>query len=151
MNSRQTLNERGFTLLESLFQLTVFVLFTGISALILIWVRDLQQLEMMKDEVNWELFVYDLHQYNMNSASGRVLSYNRLQLEMLNDPEERLFVFDKSEQHLRKRSNKGGNEIMLPFVEKWELAVDENEVNMRVVMKNGTKRKRDIVLPLPPK
>lgn len=151
MNWRQTLNERGFTLLESLFQLTVFVLFTAISLLILIWVRDLQQLEMMKDEVNWELFVYDLHQYNMNSASGRLLSSSMLQLEMLNDPEERLFVFDKSEQHLRKRSNKGGNEIMLPFVEKWELAVNENEVNMRVVMKNGTERERDIVLPLPPK
>ena len=40
---------------------------------------------------------------------------------------------------------------MLPFVEKWELAVDENEVNMRVEMKNGTKRERDIVLPLPAK
>lgn len=151
MKLRQIFNERGFTLLESLFQLTVFVLFTAISLLILIWVRDLQQLETMKDEVNWELFIYDLHQYNMNSASGMVLSSGMLQLEISNDPEERLFVFDKSEQHLRKRSNKGGNEIMLPFVEKWELAVDENDVNMRVVMKNGTKRERDLVLPLPPK
>lgn len=150
MNFKQTLSERGFTLLESLFQLTVFVLFTAISLLILIWVRDLQQLEKMKDEVNWELFVYDLHQYNMNSASGRVLNSNMLQLEMLNDPGERLFVFDKSEEHLRKRSNKGGNEIMLPFVKEWELTIVENELNMRVVMKNGTKRERNLVLPLPP-
>lgn len=151
MKFERIYNERGFTLLESLFQLTVFTLFSAISLLLLLWVRDLQQLEMMKDEVNWELFVYDLHQYNMNSASGRVLNSNMLQLEILNDPEERLFVFDKSEEHLRKRSNKGGNEIMLPFVEKWELEIVENEVNMRVVMKNGTKRERDLVLPLPPK
>ena len=151
MKFERIYNERGFTLLESLFQLTVFTLFSAISLLLLLWVRDLQQLEMMKDEVNWELFVYDLHQYNMNSASGRVLNSNMLQLEILNDPEERLFVFDKSEEHLRKRSNKGGNEIMLPFVEKWELEIVENEVNMRVVMKSGTKRERDLVLPLPPK
>jgi|SRR5690606_17673747 len=151
MNFRQIFNERGFTLLESLFQLTVFILFSAISLLILLWIRDLHQLELMKDEVNWELFVYDLHQYNMNSASGKVLNSNTLQLEILNDPEERLFVFDKSEEHLRKRSNKGGNEIMLPFVEEWELAVDENEVKMRVVMKNGTRRERDLVLPLSPK
>lgn len=151
MKFERIYNERGFTLLESLFQLTVFTLFSAISLLLLLWVRDLQQLEMMKDEVNWELFVYDLHQYNMNSASGRVLNSNMLQLEILNDPEERLFVFDKSEEHLRKRSNKGGNEIMLPFVEKWELEIVENEVNMRVVMKNGTKRERSLVLPLPPK
>lgn len=151
MKFERIYNERGFTLLESLFQLTVFTLFSAISLLLLLWVRDLQQLETMKDEVNWELFVYDLHQYNMNSASGRVLNSNMLQLEILNDPEERLFVFDKSEEHLRKRSNKGGNEIMLPFVEKWELEIVENEVNMRVVMNNGTKRERDLVLPLPPK
>lgn len=151
MKFERIYNERGFTLLESLFQLTVFTLFSAISLLLLLWVRDLQQLETMKDEVNWELFVYDLHQYNMNSASGRVLNSNMLQLEILNDPEERLFVFDKSEEHLRKRSNKGGNEIMLSFVEKWELEIVENEVNMRVVMKNGTKRERDLVLPLPPK
>lgn len=151
MKCRRTFNERGFTLLENLFQLTVFVLFTSISLLIFIWVRDLQQIEMMKDEVNWELFVYDLHQYNMNSASGRVLNSNLLQLEIINDPEERLFVFDKTEAHLRKRSNKGGNEIMLPFVENWELAIIENEVNMRVVMKNGTTRERNLVLPLAPK
>lgn len=151
MNCRRIFNQRGFTLLESLFQLTVFVLFTSISLLIFIWVRDLQQIEMMKDEVNWELFVYDLHQYNMNSASGRVLNSKQLQLETANDPEERLFVFDKSEAHLRKRSNKGGNEIMLPFVEKWELAIIENEVNMKVVMQNGTERERNLVLPLAPK
>ena len=150
MNVRQLLNERGFTLLESLFQLTVFVLFTAISLLILLWIRDLQQLEMMKDEVNWELFVYDLHQYNMNSASGKVLNANMLQLEIVNDPEERLFVFDKSEKHLRKRSNKGGNEIMLPFVKEWELAIVDNDVNMRVVMQNGTARERNLVLPLHP-
>ncbi|MEK5185574.1 competence type IV pilus minor pilin ComGF [Solibacillus sp. FSL R5-0691] len=151
MRERRILNERGFTLLESLFQLTVFVLFSSITLLILLWVRDLRQIEMMKDEVNWELFVYDLHQYNMNSASGKVLSSSMLQLEILNDPEERLFVFDKSAEHLRKRSNKGGNEIMLPFVENWELAIIGNELNMKVVMKDGTKRERDLVLPLPPK
>ncbi|WP_339194934.1 competence type IV pilus minor pilin ComGF [Solibacillus sp. FSL R5-0449] len=151
MRERRILNERGFTLLESLFQLTVFVFFSSITLLILLWVRDLRQIEMMKDEVNWELFVYDLHQYNMNSASGKVLSSSMLQLEILNDPEERLFVFDKSAEHLRKRSNKGGNEIMLPFVENWELAIIGNELNMKVVMKDGTKRERDLVLPLPPK
>lgn len=151
MRERRILNERGFTLLESLFQLTVFVLFSSITLLILLWVRDLRQIEMMKDEVNWELFVYDLHQYNMNSASGKVLSSSMPQLEILNDPEERLFVFDKSAEHLRKRSNKGGNEIMLPFVENWELAIIGNELNMKVVMKDGTKRERDLVLPLPPK
>ena len=50
-------NEHGFTLLESLFQLVVFVLFASISLLIFIWIRDIHQLEKMNDDVNWEFFV----------------------------------------------------------------------------------------------
>ena len=49
---RNRLNERGFTLLESLFQLTVFILFASISVLIFIWLRDIQQLQQMKQEAN---------------------------------------------------------------------------------------------------
>lgn len=148
---RARINEAGFTLLESVFQLTVFGLFASISLLILIWVHDIQQIQKMKDEVNWEFFVYDLHQYNMNSASGRLYNSSTLQLEMLNDPNDRLFVFDKSELHLRKRSNKGGNEILLPFVDKWHLEGIGNDLSMKVVMQDGTERERSLVLPLDPK
>ncbi|WP_225223924.1 MULTISPECIES: competence type IV pilus minor pilin ComGF [Solibacillus] len=148
---RARLNESGFTLLESLFQLTVFGLFASISLLILIWVHDIQQIKKMKNEVNWEFFVYDLHQYNMNSISGKLYNSSTLQLEMLNDPKDRLFVFDKSELHLRKRSNKGGNEILLPFVDKWHLEGVGNDLKMKVVMQDGTERERSLVLPLGPK
>ncbi|MGN7479425.1 competence type IV pilus minor pilin ComGF [Solibacillus silvestris] len=147
---RSRLNERGFTLLESLFQLAVFFLFASISLLIFVWVRDIQQLQQMNDDVNWEFFIYDLHQYNMNSASGKILDSNKLQLEILNDPSDRLFIFDKSEHHLRKRSNKGGNEIMLPHVRNWHLHVAGHEINMKVVMQDGTERQRALVLPMAP-
>ena len=145
------LNESGFTMLESLFQLTVFGFFASISLLILIWVHDIQQIQKLKDEVNWEFFVYDLHQYNMNSASGSLYNSSTLQLELLNDPNDRLFVFDKSELHLRKRSNKGGNEILLPFVYEWHLEEVDTDLNMKVVMQDGTERERSLVLPLGPK
>ena len=146
---RSVLNERGFTLLESLFQLTVFILFASISLLIFIWLRDLQQLQEMKEDVNWEFFVYDLHQYNMNSLSGHVRDTNTLLLEILNDPEGRSFIFEKSEHHhIRKRSNLGGNEILLPYVEQWHLEVVGNEVIMKVVMQNKTERERVLVLPV---
>lgn len=143
-------NEKGFTFLESLFQLIIFVLFASISLLILIWFRDIQNIEKMKDDVNWELFVYDLNQYNQQSVSGRLIDSERLQMELLNDSDGRFFVFGKSTEHLRKTTNKGGHEVMLPFVELWELTVEEYDILMKVVMENGTIRERTIVLPQAP-
>lgn len=145
---RNGLNERGFTLLESLFQLTVFSLFASISVLIFIWLRDIQQLQQMKQEANWEFFVYDLHQYNLNSLSGLVMNGETLRLEILNDPEDRNFIFEKSENHIRKRSNKGGNEILLPYVDQWRLDVVGNEIIMKVVMQDQSEKERVLVLPI---
>ena len=96
-----------------------------------------------------EFFVYDLQQYNENSKSGRVINSGKLQFEIMNDPEGRYFIFDKSADHLRKSSNLGGNEIILPYVKNWHLSTEGNEILMKVVMKDGTTRQRTLVLPKP--
>lgn len=143
-------NERGFTLLESLFQLLIFILFASISLLIIIWFHHIYALDDMKDEVNWELFIYDLHQYNEFSASGIVIGTKQLQLEMIDDLDGRYFIVGKSDKHLRKTTNRGGNEIMLPYVKDWDLVVKGNEILMKVVMEDGTTRERKMVLPKAP-
>lgn len=143
-------NERGFTLLESLFHLTVFMLFSTISLLVILWAKDLQDLHRMKEDINWELFVYDMHQYNQNSNTGELLSSDKLRLEMVNDPDDRYFLFEKATEHIRKRSNKGGNEIMLPNVQSLSYEQVGNEILMKVVMANGQQRECVLVTPQAP-
>lgn len=142
-------NERGFTLIESLLQLTVLFLFASISVLIILWARDIQDIKQIKHDVDWELFVYDVHQYNHNSLSGAVVSSKVMQFEPANDPENRMFYIEKPYDHVRKRSNKGGNEIMLPFAQGLEYEHQGNEIIMKVVTADGKVRERMLVLPLP--
>lgn len=104
-------DEKGFTLIESLFHLVVFMLFSTISVFVILWSRDLQDLYRMKNDINWELFVYDVHQYNQNSASGELLSSEKLRFEMLNDPDNRLFLIEKSTEHIRKDPIKGAMKL----------------------------------------
>ncbi|AWE08003.1 competence protein ComGF [Lysinibacillus sp. 2017] len=143
-------NDRGYTLLESLFQLMVFMIFASISVLMIIWFRDLYNLEKKKDDVNWELFVYDINQYNEQSISGTLTDNETLQMVFLTDPNEqddRVYNFKLSDAHLYKSSRNGGYEIMLPFVENWDLTVDGSTILMKVVMKDGSIRERRIVKP----
>lgn len=140
-------NQTGFTLLESILQLAVFTLFSAISLLIFIWIKDFHSLEDMKNDVDWELFVYDLQQYNDRSKSGKLLANDRLQFEIENEDEGRFFIFEKSGDNLRKRSNLGGHELLLPYVTNWNLVVAGNDIVMKVVMQDGTKRERKMVLP----
>lgn len=141
-------NEQGFTLLESIFQLIIFILFANISLLLIFWFRDIITLEKMKGEVNWDLFIYDLNQYNERSVSGKLNSTTSIQMELLNAEDGRYFVFDRSEYHILKHSNLGGNEILLPYVKAWNLTVDNNELLVKVVMRDGTWRERRLVMPL---
>ncbi|ATP41040.1 competence protein ComGF [Solibacillus sp. R5-41] len=140
-------DERGFTFLESIFQLIIFILFANISLLLIFGFREIITLEKMKEEVNWELFIYDLNQYNERSLTGKLNSSTSLQLELI-DEVDRYFIFDRSGLHIRKRSNKGGNEILLPYVDVWDLTIEGNELLVKVVMRDGTKRERRLVLPL---
>ncbi len=148
LNARS--NEQGFTLLESLLQLTVLGLFASISVLLILWARDIQDINQIKHDVNWEVFVYDLQQYNQNSLSGAVLSSDLIKFEPANDAENREFFFEHPKNHIRKRSNKGGNEIMLPFVQQLHFEQQGNEILMKVVTEDGKFRERILVLPLPP-
>lgn len=149
MRIKSPSNEHGFTLLESLLQLIVLVLFSSISILIILWVCEIQDINQIKHEVNWELFVLDMQQYNQNSLSGRVVSTGLLALKPANDEENRTFFFESPNEHIRKRSNQGGNETMLPFVKQLQYEQLGNEIVMKVVTEDGKLRERILVLPLP--
>ena len=107
-------NEKGYTLLESLFQLMIFFLFASISVLLIYWFRDSYNFEKMKEDVNWELFVYDLNQYNEKSTKGELLNSKKLRMEFNKDPnelEDLMYTFTLSDNHLYKSTRKGPNDI----------------------------------------
>lgn len=60
------MNEKGYTLLEALFQLVVFVLVMQLVVLIMLWYAEMKTTVISDEQSKWELFVYDLNSYFEN-------------------------------------------------------------------------------------
>lgn len=145
---RKNLDEAGYTFIEAIFQLIVFMLFAQIFILIIMWFSQFQAIEKMKDQVNWELFVLDLNQYLLNTRQFELYrNGNGIKIDTLMSEEQKVYIIEKSEKHIRKASEKGGNEIMLGFVEQADFSVRGNELLLKVTMKNGVKRERIFIVP----
>jgi len=57
------MNERGYTLLEAMFQLVVFVLIAHFVVFIMVWFAEMKTTMLSDEQSKWELFVYDLNMY----------------------------------------------------------------------------------------
>ncbi|MEK9198660.1 competence type IV pilus minor pilin ComGF [Ureibacillus sp. FSL E2-3493] len=63
---RNLLNNKGFTLLEALFQFVVFILLAAILMMVVSWLNQMNQSLLTDDDVTWELFVQDVQQLFSN-------------------------------------------------------------------------------------
>ncbi|MEK4229926.1 competence type IV pilus minor pilin ComGF [Solibacillus sp. FSL H8-0538] len=145
---RSYLGDAGYTFIEAVFQLIVFMLFAQIVILIIMWFTQFQTIDKMKDQINWELFVFDVNQYLLHSKEFELLSRGagiKVNAHMFG--EQKIYIIEKSEKHIRKASTLGGNEIMLGFVDSATFSVNGNELLLQVTMKNGVKRERIFIVP----
>lgn len=141
-------NARGYTFVEALFQLMIALLFAHVITYIILWIAHIQKIETIQNDVNWELFVVDVREY-VREAKHLTLIQNgqAMQFRVLDQGEERIFIIEKSPtNHVRKRSNLGGNEIMLPYVKKMTISMDSPTLNVQVEMLNGQKRERMFIV-----
>ncbi|MFL0505570.1 competence type IV pilus minor pilin ComGF [Ureibacillus sp. 179-F W5.1 NHS] len=63
---RNLLNNKGFTLLEALFQFVVFILLAAILMMVVSWLNQMNHSLLTDDDVTWELFVQDVQQLFSN-------------------------------------------------------------------------------------
>lgn len=141
---------RGYTLLEAIFQLLMLVIFAHLLVWILLWFTQFQQLEVMQDEVNWELFVVDVRTYLEQAQQVAVINNGQaIQFRVFEEGESRLLIVEKSTtNHIRKRVPMGGHEIMLPYANEIKFDLQFQELSMQVQMNNGQKRERIFIVPM---
>lgn len=140
--------ERGYTMIEAIFQLVVLVLFAQIVFFIVHWFYDYQDVESMQHDVNWNLFALDLHENLAQMYQFEVIQNgNGIRFDVLEEGNYRTFIIEKSTNHIRKRSLLGGNEVMLGFVDTAHFDVVGHELHLEVAMKNGQERERIFIVP----
>ncbi|MEK5332319.1 competence type IV pilus minor pilin ComGF [Lysinibacillus sp. FSL W8-0992] len=139
------MNEKGYTLLEALFQLIVFVLVCHVLILIILWAANMKATMMTDEQTKWELFVFEMNTYLTNATTPITIrrDQKRLTLKTLNT----LHHFDCYRNMIRDQVN-GGHVPMLIGINKCQFQFNNNELTIAVEFPSGLKKERTYYVPI---
>lgn len=146
MRFERVKNTNGYTLLESLFQLTVLIITAHLIVLILTIYFQSFNLKKVRDQLEWELFVSDLNIYFERAHSvnvdrlGKTIEYR--------DPMEsnNTYIIQARDKHIVRATLDGGHEIVLPYVTYSKFTLKNGILHVYVIMKSGQIRERSFVV-----
>ncbi|WP_155591545.1 competence type IV pilus minor pilin ComGF [Lysinibacillus cavernae] len=138
------MNNKGYTLLEAMFQLVVFVLVSHLFVLLMLWFAEMRSTMLTDEQTKWELFVYDLNHYLKDlSAFSMREDQKRITLQTAGI----LRHIDCYSNVIREQVN-GGHVPMLIGVHKCRFNYTENTLTVAVEMTNGVQRERSFYVPI---
>lgn len=141
-------NQRGYTLIESLFQLAIFAVFVQLLVLFFLWKSPIEKQYSSMTNTAWELFVVDMqaalidvHKFDIHANSrGLQLVNNR-------------GVIDIEQNHnvIRKKVDGLGHVPFLTDVQSTIFTFDGTTLLIDVTMLDGTRKERDFAVGFYPK
>lgn len=136
---RSILTNKGYTLLESLVQLLVLILFSQLLFFYSEWMKDLDELYLTREHEEWELFSLDVENYFHEIQSIEELSnYNGIRLTK--DGVE--YDIELSGDLIRKQKNRLGHEPMLLHIQRGRFEIKDSKIVVWVQFKNGVIKER---------
>ena len=139
------MNEKGYTLLEALLQLIVFVILSHFFILIMLWYSEMKSTVFAVEQTKWELFVYDMNTYFVDVKSFEVSQNNtKITFEI----PEGLYSIEQYQNTIRKQVNNLGHEPLLIGVESCLFYYKNEELTVAVKFLNGIKKERTYYVPI---
>lgn len=138
------MNENGYTLLEALFQLIVFVLVCHLFLLVILWAANMKTTMLTDEQSKWELFVFDM---NMHLANASSITIRRDQRRITLQASNTLHHFDCYRNMIREQVN-GGHVPMLIGINKCQFDLNDNELTIAVEFPSGLKKERTYYVPI---
>lgn len=139
------LNERGYTLVESLLQLVTFFVFAQLFLLITLWTQQFQASVFSKEQTEWELFVNDLSQYLSGASAVRIMNSGQ-GIQVYRD--DKVVDIERYQQMIRKQVQELGHEPMLLNIQSAQFIAKSSTVLVKVQFKNGLKKEREFYISL---
>lgn len=143
MSRLLTSNDRGYTLIESLFQLVIFAVFVQLFLLFFYWKAPIERQYSEMSSVAWEMFAVDLQDELVNIQALTVHS-NARGIEFITS-RGRINV-EQNNTVIRKSIDGLGHVPFLTAVESVRFTVDGTILFADVVMLDGTKKERDFAI-----
>jgi competence protein ComGF len=138
------IDESGYTILESLLQLSAFLLFVHLSFIILLTAGKLTSTIGDVEEMEWELFSSELLDTNSRSESVSIQSNNRGIQYTLN---EETFEIAYYTGMIRKQKEGKGHEPLLLSVQDVRFSMEGHTIFLTVHFKSGKTKERSYVVP----
>ncbi|MEG0260323.1 MAG: competence type IV pilus minor pilin ComGF [Lysinibacillus sp.] len=139
------MNEKGYTLIESLFQLVVFIIFSNIFILMMYWYAQSEATLFSKEHLAWESFVNDMNSYLVDVEALQLLASDK-GIRFLKNTD--IIDIEQSSDVIRKQVRDEGHEPMLFRVKKCRMKYENDEVTIVVEFNNGLKKERTFYVPI---
>ncbi|MGN4124557.1 competence type IV pilus minor pilin ComGF [Lysinibacillus sphaericus] len=138
------MNEKGYTLLESLFQVIVFVLISHLFIVIMLWYAQIKTTILTDEHSKWELFVYDLNMYLVDVSSFTIRDDQR---RITFQASGTLHHIDCYNNMIRNQVN-GGHVPMLIGLNRCQFQYTNNELTVAVGFPSGLQKERTYYVPI---
>ncbi len=136
-------NEAGYTLFEALFQMLIMSILLQFVILFFFWKAPIERQLEDYFETEWELFAIDLQKLLVNVEDFNVRIGNST-ISFMNERGE--VEIGQSNSVIRKRINASGHIPLFTNVSSVQFSHEGFELNVEVIMLDGTKRERRFVI-----
>lgn len=135
-------NQSGYTLLEALLHLMLFIIFSQLIFLIITAYLRFTNIENARIETDWEVCVYDMNDYL--SMGGEVsVSEEGNSIKIVKDDRTVIIRFFKN---VLWRNEKGGNETILTGVKEVIFTLHQHELKIIAKLQNDTVKERIFIV-----
>ena len=138
------MNEKGYTLLEAVFQLVVFVLISHLFVFIMLWYVEMRATVLSDEQSKWELFVYELITY-LDDITSFTIRDDQKRITFESD--DKIHHIDCYNNIIREQVN-GGHVPMLIGINKCQFRYTENMLTVAVELPSGIKKERSFYVPV---
>lgn len=138
------MDDKGYTLLEAMFQLVVFVLISHLFVLVILWFAEMKSTVLSDEQTKWELFVSDLNHALQDVSTFSVRAdHKRMTFQTANT----LHHIDCYSSIIREQVN-GGHVPMLIGLNRCQFNYTENMLTVAVEMASGVQKERSFYVPI---
>lgn len=138
---RKLLNNKGFTLLEALFQFVVFILLVTILMMVVLWLNQMNQSLLTDENVTWELFVQDVQQLFSNVDKITVKEkYEQIEIAYVDSVDRK--QIDRYGDVIRLQTNDKGYVPLLIGIQKVQFGLEGDFLTIYVEFRNGVVKER---------
>lgn len=138
--------EHGYTLIEGVIQLSVFMLLSQIFAVSIVWLHKIEADVTNPTETDWALFVEDVETY-LNEVDSMMKQSEGVGVRFQKGGEE--YDIELYQNLIRKQKNRLGHEPMLLRVKSLAISLEGRSLHMSVEFLNGIQKERTFYVTFP--